>query len=75
MRNLTACPEWTLPIRVILKHGSDQDGSYTSRVLESSRYQFHALTEHRIPAQGANPGTPPGKETFILEERRIVAEI
>ena len=35
----------------------------------------HALTGHRIPAQGANPGTPPGTETRVLKERRIVAEL
>ena len=27
------------------------------------RVQSHALTGHRIPAQGANPGNPPGKTT------------
>jgi len=25
------------------------------------RFRCHALTGHRIPAQGANPGNPPGK--------------
>ena len=37
------------------------------------RSRSHAPTGHRIPAQGANPGNPPGKETRVLKERRIAA--
>ena len=75
MRNLTARPEWTLPKRAILKQGSDQ-GHHTHHESQNHHVRNpHALTGLRIPAQGANPGTPPGKEIRVLKERRTVAEL
>ena len=34
-------------------------------------FRSHALKGHRIPAQGANPGNPPGNILRVLKERRI----
>ena len=52
------------------EHGEVGNGLFAKRFLE---FGHHAPTGHRIPAQGANSGNAPEKETRVLKERRIGA--